>query len=90
VQKYEKGTNRISASRLHQLAGILQVPVPFFFESAQQPSARSQDNAESPNFVNEFLATHDGLTLTKAFMQIEDARLRRCVVGLVESIAGDD
>ena len=89
VQKYEKGANRISASRLHQLAGILQVPVPFFFEGAPSQS-RSGGKAESPNYVNDFLATRDGLTLTKAFMQIEDAKLRRCVVRLVESIAGDD
>ena len=89
VQKYEKGTNRISASRMHQLAGILQVPIPFFFEGAPSQS-RSGGKAESPNYVNDFLATRDGLTLTKAFMQIEDAKLRRCVVRLVESIAGDD
>jgi transcriptional regulator with XRE-family HTH domain len=89
VQKYEKGTNRISASRLHRLAGVLQVPIPFFFDGAPSQS-RSGGKAESPNYVNDFLATHDGLTLTKAFMQIEDAKLRRCVVRLVESIAGDD
>jgi transcriptional regulator with XRE-family HTH domain len=89
VQKYEKGTNRISASRLHQLAGVLQVPIPFFFEGAPSQS-RSGGKAESPNYVSDFLAAHDGLTLTKAFMQIEDAKLRRCVVRLVELIAGDD
>ena len=90
VQKYEKGTNRISASRLHRLASILQVTVPFFFEGAPQQSARSHGKAEPPDFVNEFLATHDGLTLTKAFMQIEDAKLRRKIVAMVEQLAGDD
>jgi len=89
VQKYEKGTNRISASRLHRLASILQVTVPFFFEGAPQQSAKSQGKTE-PDFVTEFLATHDGLTLTKAFMQIEDAKLRRRIVNLVEHLAGDD
>ena len=89
VQKYEKGTNRISASRLHQLAGILQVPIPHFYEGAPSQS-RSGGKAECPNYVNEFLATHDGLTLTKAFMRIKDAKLRRLVVRLVELIAGDD
>jgi transcriptional regulator with XRE-family HTH domain len=89
LQKYEKGANRISASRLHQLAGVLQVPITFFYEGAPSQS-RSGGKVESTNYVNEFLATRDGLTLTKAFMQIEDAKLRRCIVGLVESIAGDD
>jgi transcriptional regulator with XRE-family HTH domain len=90
VQKYEKGTNRISASRLHQLAGVLQVPIPFFFEGAPQQSAKSQGKAESPNFVTDFLATDDGRTLTRAFMRIEDAKLRRRIVNLVEQVAGDD
>jgi transcriptional regulator with XRE-family HTH domain len=90
VQKYEKGTNRISSSRLQQLSGILQVPIPFFFEGAPQQSARSQGKAEPPNYVNDFLATHDGLTLARAFMRIEDAKLRRMIVKLVEQLAGDD
>jgi transcriptional regulator with XRE-family HTH domain len=89
VQKYEKGTNRISSSRLHQLARILEVPIPFFFDGAPQQSTRPQSKAESPNYVNEFLATDDGLTLTRAFMQIEDAKLRRSIVNLVEQLAGD-
>jgi transcriptional regulator with XRE-family HTH domain len=89
VQKYEKGTNRISASRLHQLASILQVPIPIFFDDAPQQSARSQGKAASPNYVDDFLATHDGLTLTRAFMRI-DSKLRRRIVRLVEQLAGDD
>jgi transcriptional regulator with XRE-family HTH domain len=90
VQKYEKGTNRISASRLHRLASVLQVTVPFFFEGAPQQSAKSQSKAESSDFVNEFLATHDGRTLAEAFMQIEDVKLRRKIVAVVEQLAGDD
>jgi transcriptional regulator with XRE-family HTH domain len=89
VQKYEKGTNRISSSRLHQLARILEVPVPFFFDGAPLQPARWQGKAESPNYVNDFLATDDGITLTRAFMQIEDAKLRRSIVNLVEQLAGD-
>jgi transcriptional regulator with XRE-family HTH domain len=90
VQKYEKGTNRISSSRPHQLAGILDVPIPFFFDGAPQQSARSQGKAESPNYVNDFLATDDGLTLTRAFMSIEDANLRRRIVHLEEQLASGD
>jgi transcriptional regulator with XRE-family HTH domain len=90
VQKYEKGTNRISASRLQQMSNILQVPVPFFFEGAPHVPGQHKgtDEAPSPAYVSDFLATSDGLALTKAFMQIKDAKLRRRIVNLVEEIAG--
>jgi len=92
VQKYEKGANRVSASRLQHLSQILQVPVSFFFEGApaafgaSQP-AKATAEAPSPIYVADFLATSDGLSLVKAFMCIEDAKLRRAVVRLVEGIA---
>jgi transcriptional regulator with XRE-family HTH domain len=89
VQKYEKGTNRIGASRLQHIARILQVPVEFLFEDAPgQPKANGE--APSPSYVSEFLATSDGLALTKAFTRLKDAKLRRCIVRLVQEIAGDD
>jgi transcriptional regulator with XRE-family HTH domain len=84
VQKYEKGVNRISASKLQHICQILQVPVPFFFEGAPGAVAST---AGSPSYVNEFLATSDGLALTKAFMRIENAKLRRLIVHLVEDCA---
>src|SRR3954466_12148836 len=65
VQKYEKGTNRMGASRLQQIAHVLQVSVPFFFEGA--PSLQGLPNgteaAPSTTYVAEFLATSDGLAL---------------------------
>ncbi len=91
VQKYEKGTNRIGASRLQQIANIVQVPVSFFFEGAPTvPGAGRHDGmgeAPSPAYVSDFLATSDGLALTKAFMRISDSKLRRRIVDLVEQIA---
>jgi transcriptional regulator with XRE-family HTH domain len=91
VQKYEKGTNRIGASRLQQIAHILQVPVAFFFEGA--PSLGEPTNgmseAPSPAYVADFLATSDGLALTKAFMRIKEPKLRRRIVDLVQQIAGE-
>src|SRR6476661_204797 len=93
VQKYEKGTNRIGASRLQQIAHFLQVPVSFFFEGAPDLSAGDPagiHEAPSPAYVSDFLASSDGLTLTKAFMQIKDPKLRRRIVDLVSQIAGDD
>ena len=92
VQKYEKGANRIGASRLQQIAHILQVPVSFFFEGAPHAPGQTQDGfgeAPSPAYVSDFLATSDGLALTKAFMGIKDAKLRRRIVDLVEQIAAD-
>ncbi len=95
VQKYEKGTNRIGASRLQQISHILQVPVAFFFEGAPLLTdgamlAESGEAAPSPTYVSDFLATSDGLSLTKAFMRIPDPKLRRRIVDLVQQIAGDD
>ena len=93
VQKYEKGTNRIGASRLQQISNILQVPVGFFFEGAPHmpghpPSGMSE--APSPAYVSDFLATSDGLALTKAFMRIGNPKVRRRIVDMVEAIAGDE
>jgi transcriptional regulator with XRE-family HTH domain len=90
VQKYEKGTNRIGASRLQQIAHILQVPVAFFFEGAPtfHPHGDPASEAPSPSYVSDFLATSDGLALTKAFMEIKEPKLRRRIVDLVEEIAG--
>jgi transcriptional regulator with XRE-family HTH domain len=90
VQKYEKGTNRIGASRLQQISHILQVPVAFFFEGAptSHPPAEGMSEAPSPTYVSDFLATSDGLALTKAFMEIKEPKLRRRIVDLVEEIAG--
>jgi transcriptional regulator with XRE-family HTH domain len=93
VQKYEKGTNRIGASRLQQISQILQVPVSFFFDGAPTvgnvPRTDGMSEAPSPAYVSDFLATSDGLALTKAFMRISDSKLRRRIVDLVEQIASD-
>jgi transcriptional regulator with XRE-family HTH domain len=84
VQKYEKGVNRISATKLQHMCQILQVPVPFFFEGAP---GGVDGTADIPSYVNEFFATSDGLALAKAFMRIENAKLRRLIVRLVEDCA---
>jgi len=91
VQKYEKGTNRIGASRLQQIAYVLQVPVAFFFEDAPGSKQRPDDimDAPSPNYVSDFLASADGLSLAKAFLRIQEPKLRRRVVALVGAIAGE-
>jgi transcriptional regulator with XRE-family HTH domain len=92
VQKYEKGANRIGASRLQQLSQILQVSISFFFEGAPglngQPE--SAKNAPMPSYVSDFLASTNGLRLTGAFMGIKSAKLRRQIVSLVKEIASEE
>ena len=90
VQKYEKGTNRVGASRLQQISEILQVPVSFLFDGG--PSGVGQyrhgfSEGSSPAYVSDFLATSEGLALTRAFTRIADAKMRRSIVDLVEQVA---
>ena len=91
VQKYEKGTNRISASRLQAISQILDAPVHFFFEGAPQMGKGTHGLGESPSpaYVTDFLTTSDGLALVKAFVKIKDAGLRRSIVRMVEAITTD-
>lgn len=86
VQKYEKGTNRMGASRLMQIASVLEVPVTYFFEGAPGQPKISR-TAPSLDFVTQFLSKEDGLALTRAFMRLRDAKIRRSIVHLVENIA---
>jgi transcriptional regulator with XRE-family HTH domain len=91
VQKYEKGANRIGASRLQQLARVLDVPPSYFFEGAPA----SANGAAAPGFaedagnsyVVDFLSTAEGLQLNRAFSAIKDPKLRKTVIDLVERIA---
>lgn len=94
IQKYEKGVNRIGASRLYDMATVLGVPVQFFYEdapgkSANQPEAEGFAETPDESYVIEFLSSRDGLELNKAFVKIEDQRLRRTVIDLVRSLAGE-
>ena len=92
VQKYEKGTNRIGASRLQQISLILQVPVSFFFEGAPPPPGRppGMGEAPSPAYVTDFLASSDGLSLVRAFVRIENPKLRRRIVELVQEMGSEE
>ena len=90
IQKYEKGTNRIGASRLQHIARVLSVPVSFFFEDAPGGEADAGGLAEhnSANYVVDFLSSSEGIQLNKAFVTIKDAKLRRKIIDLVRAIAG--
>src|SRR5215813_9600942 len=91
VQKYERGTNRIGASRLQQISHILQVPVAFFFEGMPNASTHGSDrSALSMAQIDDFVSDSDGLRLMEAFRRIDNAALRRRIVRLVREIAGDE
>ena len=95
VQKYEKGVNRIGASRLFDLAHVLGVPIQFFYEEAPDAHASSTlapGFGESPaaeSYVIDFLSSREGLELNKAFVRISNPKVRRTVVELVRSLAAD-
>jgi transcriptional regulator with XRE-family HTH domain len=90
VQKYEKGVNRIGASRLFQISKILDVPVQFFFEEAPYAGdgtkAPGMGEPDSEAFILEFLNSREGLELNRAFVKIADPKVRRSVVDLVRSL----
>jgi len=93
IQKYEKGTNRVGASRLQAIASILGVPVSFFFEDAPggnsgQGPGFAEDS--SANYVVDFLNASEGLQLNRAFVKISDSKVRRKVVELVKALSADD
>lgn len=94
IQKYEKGTNRIGASRLQAIARVLSVPVAFFFEDApgNTPVAGDQgfDEPQNASYVVDFLSSSEGLALNKSFIRIKDPKQRRKVVELVKAMAGDE
>lgn len=94
VQKYEKGVNRIGASRLFQISKILDVPVQFFFEEApyvgEPGSAPGMAESDSEAFILEFLNSREGLELNRAFVKIGDAKVRKSVVDLVRALSASN
>ncbi len=93
IQKYEKGTNRIGASRLFQLSQILDVPMSYFFEDAPiKPGAAMAAGFAEPKgeaFLLDFLNTREGLELNRAFVRIKDPKVRRKIIDLVRSLSED-
>ena len=90
IQKYEKGANRIGASRLQHIARIFNVPVSFFFEDAPGPApsgAVGFGEARETDHVVDFLSTTEGIQLNTAFVRIKDPKLRRRLIELVRSMA---
>ncbi len=93
IQKYEKGTNRVGASRLQAIASIFGVPVGFFFEDLPgQEGSGGRGFAEdaSMNLAVEFCTSAEGLQLNRAFVRISDPKVRRRIIDLVKTLSTDD
>jgi transcriptional regulator with XRE-family HTH domain len=93
IQKYEKGTNRVGASRLQAIASILDVPVAFFFDDAPGREAgdlTGMSEGRPASFVMDFCSSGEGLQLNRAFVRIGDAKIRRRIIDLVKALAAED
>ncbi|MGM4912959.1 helix-turn-helix domain-containing protein [Rhizobium sp. 768_B6_N1_8] len=86
IQKYEKGINRIGASRLQTIAETLGVPVQFFFENDTEPTTYNLVS-NGRDDLNAFLASKDAQALNRAFMAIESPAIRQKLVALAKSLA---
>jgi transcriptional regulator with XRE-family HTH domain len=92
IQKYEKGTNRVGASRLQAISSVMNVPVAYFFEDAPGQDHNRSGFAEDDGstYVVDFLNSSEGLQLTRAFIKISDPKVRRRIIDLVKSLASED
>ena len=86
VQKYEKGANRVGASRLQMISQILEVPISYFFPAEPAVAGGMGENAQS-DYVSDFMMSSEGIELNRAFAQIKDPKLRRKVIDLVRTMA---
>jgi transcriptional regulator with XRE-family HTH domain len=93
IQKYEKGTNRVGASRLQAIASILDVPVSFFFADApgsESSTLTGMSEGKAASFVVDFVNSGEGLQLNRAFARITDSKIRRRIIDLVKALAAED
>lgn len=91
IQKYEKGTNRVGASRLQAISGVLSVPVAYFFEDAPGTDGAPMTGfaEEGANLAMDFCSSTEGLQLNRAFVKITDTKVRRKIIDLVKALAAE-
>lgn len=85
VQKYEKGTNRISASRLQAISDVFRVPPSFFFQDDEAVPAAGV--VQETGDVSTFVSSKEGLDLNRAFLKIEDASVRKSIIALATALS---
>lgn len=87
VQKYEKGTNRIGASRLQAIADVLGVHPSFFFQEGEEGATPRLGDVREPNEISSFVSSKEGIALNRAFLKITDPVLRKKIISLVAAVA---
>ncbi len=93
VQKYERGSNRVSASKLYEISRALQASVAYFFEHLIVPGEQGLaglGEGPTPEFRHDFIMTPEGMELAKAFPRITRRKVRRQVLELVKALAEED
>jgi transcriptional regulator with XRE-family HTH domain len=92
IQKYEKGTNRVGASRLQAIGNILNVPVTFFFDDmpGQSDKPKGFEEESETTYVVGFLNSSEGIQLARAFAKIGDAKIRRKILDLVRTLGHEE
>ena len=88
VQKYERGSNRVGASRLWKMSQVLDVPIGFFFDGlVEEVSSAEFDKDDQLPIVYDFIRSTDGVALATAVSQIKNKRVRRQVLELARALA---
>ena len=90
VQKYERGANRVSASKLYEIAKALQTSVAYFFDGLADTVDPGLELIEGHEFVHELVMTPEGLELASLFPKLKRGRVRRRVLDLVKALAEDE
>jgi len=89
VQKYERGANRIGASRLYRVAKVLQVPIGFFFEGLEAAPVAGFAEGDQTPLIDDFINSPEGVQLAAAFARIRDPAVRRKLLELARTLAGE-
>ena len=91
VQKYERGANRVSASKLYEIAAMLRAPVAYFFDGLADPAGEADDDSRGGDerAVHAFLMTSEGLELARSFTLVPRGRVRRRLLELIRAL-GDE
>ena len=97
IQKYEKGVNRIGASRVFEISRILDVPIQFLFDDYEGNGLADfgfaeghADGAHDGTALLDLLKTPEGVQLCRHFAEIKDAKIRKRVLDLVKTLAEDE
>jgi transcriptional regulator with XRE-family HTH domain len=87
VQKYEKGTNRISAGRLFEMARLFNVPVQTLYPESEVSIERAENRTGELQAISEFVVSADGWRLCHSFLRVKYPKMRKAIIALVQEIA---